>query len=125
MSGTPREVSESYWRSEESRSVDAVLAHFHEDAVFHPVAGPLSGHAEIRTFYEGMGDTFPGLDVTIVHEIRSGDEAALEWEATLTDRRGKKYPIRGVNIVCVRGEKFERVTAYYDPTQFPVPGADE
>jgi ketosteroid isomerase-like protein len=125
MSGTPREVSESYWRAEESRSVDGVLAHFHEDAVFHPVTGPLSGHAEIRTFYEGMGDTFPGLDVTIVHEVRSGDEAALEWEATLTDRRGKRHPVRGVNIVRVRGEKFERVTAYFDPTQFPAPGADE
>jgi ketosteroid isomerase-like protein len=89
------------------------------------VTGPLSGHAEIRTFYEGMGDTFPGLDVTIVHEVHSGDEAALEWEATLTDRRGKKYLIRGVNIVRVRGERFERVTAYFDPTQFPTPGADE
>jgi len=105
--------------------VEAVLAHFHEDAVFYPVTGPLSGHAEIRTFYEGMGDTFPGLQVAIVHEVRSGAEAALEWEATLTDRRGKKYPIRGVNVVRVRDDKFERVTAYFDPTQFPTPGADE
>jgi len=64
MSGTPREVSESYWRAEESRSVDAVLAHFHEDAGFHPVTGPLSGHAEIRTFYDGMGDTWYGRHVS-------------------------------------------------------------
>ena len=125
MSRTPREVSESYWRAEESRGLEAVLAHFHEDAVFYPVTGSLSGHAEIRTFYEGMGDTYPGLAVTIVHEVRCGDEAALEWEATLTDRRGKKYPIRGVNIVRVRGDKFERVTAYFDPTQFPTPGTEE
>ncbi|HEX4394529.1 MAG TPA: nuclear transport factor 2 family protein [Mycobacterium sp.] len=125
MSRTPREVSESYWRAEESRSVEAVLAHFHEDAIFYPVTGSLSGHAEIRTFYEGMGDTFPGLEVTILHEVRSGDEAALEWEATLTDRHGKTYPIRGVNVVRVRGDKFEHVTAYFDPTQFPTPGADE
>jgi len=125
MSRTPREVSESYWRAEESRGLEAVLAHFHEDAVFYPVTGSLSGHAEIRTFYEGMGDTYPGLAVTIVHEVRCGDEAALEWEATLTDRRGKKYPIRGVNIVRVRGDKFECVTAYFDPTQFPAPGTEE
>jgi ketosteroid isomerase-like protein len=122
MSRTPREVAESYWLAERSRSVEAVLAHFHENAVFHPVSGPLTGHAEIRTFYDGMGDTFPGLDVKIVHEVSTGDEAALEWEATLTDHDGKEYPIRGVNVVRVRDGRFEHVTAYFDPTQFPTPG---
>jgi ketosteroid isomerase-like protein len=125
MTRTPREVAESYWTAEASRSVEAVLAHFHVNAVFHPVAGPLFGHNEIRTFYEDMGDTFPGLKVSILNEVRSGDEAALEWEATLTDRRGTKYPIRGVNIVRIRGDKFEHVTAYFDPAQFPNPGAGE
>ena len=33
---TPREVAESYWRAEESRNVERVLAHFHPDATFHP-----------------------------------------------------------------------------------------
>jgi len=125
MPRTPREVAESYWRAEESRSVEAVLAHFHEDAVFHPVSGPLTGHAEIRTFYDGMGETFPGLAVRIVHEVSTGDEAAPEWEATLTDHNGKEYPIRGVNVVQVRDGRFEHVTAYFDPTRFPTPGGNE
>ena len=124
-SASPRDVAESYWRAEERRDVEAVLAHFHEDAVFHPASGPLVGHAQIRTFYDSMGDTFPGLRVAILHEIRTGNEAALEWEATLTDRDGVEYPIRGVNIVRVRDGKFERVTAYFDPTQFPSPGPVE
>jgi ketosteroid isomerase-like protein len=124
-SASPRAVAESYWRAEERRDVEAVLEHFHEDAVFHPVSGPLVGRAEIRTFYDGMGDTFPGLSVSIVHEIGNGDEAALEWEAILTARDGVEYPIRGVNVVRVRDGKFERVTAYFDPTQFPTPGALE
>jgi ketosteroid isomerase-like protein len=123
MSPSPREVAESYWRAEESRSVEAVLSHFHEEAVFHPVDGPLRGHDQIRTFYDGMGDTFPGLRVTIVNEISEGDEAALEWEAVLTDHNGDEFPIRGVNIVRVRDGRFERVTAYFDPTQFPTPKA--
>jgi ketosteroid isomerase-like protein len=125
MSASPREVAESYWRAEESRNVEAVLSHFHNDAVFHPVTGPLEGVDEIRTFYDGMGDTFPGLEVSIVHEVSSGDEAALEWEAVLIDRRGVRYPIRGVNIVRVRDGKFAHVRAYYDPTQFPSPGIAE
>jgi ketosteroid isomerase-like protein len=121
MPEQPREVAESYWRAEERRDVDAVLSHFHEDAVFHPVTARLVGRDEIRTFYEGMGDTFPGLEVTIVNEISSGNEAALEWEAVLTDHEGRRFPIRGVNVVRVRDGKFEHVTAYYDPTQFPAP----
>lgn len=121
MPASPREVAESYWRAEESRSVDAVLSHFHDDAVFHPVTGPLRGHQEIRTFYDGMGDTFPGLEVAITHEISSGNEAALEWEAVLTDHEGRRFQIRGVNIVRIRDGKFEHVTAYFDPTQFPTP----
>jgi ketosteroid isomerase-like protein len=68
-----------------------------------------------------MGDTFPGLEVTIVNEISSGNEAALEWEAVLTDHEGQRFPIRGVNVVRVREGKFERVTVYFDPTQFPAP----
>jgi ketosteroid isomerase-like protein len=121
MSASPREVAESYWRAEESRNVEAVLSHFHDDAVFHPVSGPLHGHDEIRTFYDGMGDRFPGLEVTITHEVSSGSDAALEWEAVLIDREGHRYPIRGVNIVRVKDGKFAHVRAYYDPTQFPTP----
>jgi ketosteroid isomerase-like protein len=121
MSATPREVAESYWKAEESRDVERVLAHFHSDATFHPVAGPLVGHDEIRTFYDGMGDTYPGLEVRIVREISSGDEAALEWEADLIDPNGKRFPIAGMNFVKVRDGKFTHVRAYFDPTSFPQP----
>ncbi len=108
---TPREVGESYWRAEERRDVEGVLSHFHTDATFHPVTGPLVGHAQIRTFYDGMGDDFPGLEVTVVRE----------WEAVLIDRAGKRFPINGVNLVRIRDGKFTHVRAYYDPTTFPQP----
>lgn len=122
MSPTPREVAESYWRAQESRDVERVLAHFHEDATFHPPAGPLVGHAQIRTFYDGMNDNFPGLDVRIVREISSGDEAALEWEADLIDQDGRRLPICGVNLVRIRDGKFASVRAYFDPATFSQPG---
>lgn len=118
---TPREVGESYWRAEERRDVEGVLSHFHTDAVFHPVAGPLVGHDQIRTFYEGMGDDFPGLEVKVVRDITEGDEAALEWAAVLIDRAGNRFPIYGVNLVRIRDGKFTHVRAYYDPTKFPQP----
>ncbi len=123
MTSSPRHVAESYWRAEESRDVSRVLSNFHEDAVFHPVTGPLRGHDEIATFYTGMGATFPEVEVSIVHEVTSGDEASLEWEADLIDRAGVRYPIRGVNILRVRDGKVAHMRAYYDPTQFPTPEA--
>jgi ketosteroid isomerase-like protein len=123
MTSTPRSIAEAYWRAEESRDVKQVLANFHEDAVFHPVTGPLRGHEEIATFYAGMGDTFPTMRVEIVHEVSSGDEASLEWSAILTDHAGIDYPIRGVNIVRVHHGKIAHMTAYFDPTSFPTPKA--
>jgi ketosteroid isomerase-like protein len=124
MNLTPRQVAESYWRAEESHDVERVLEHYHPDATFHPMTGPLVGHAQIRTFYDGMGDTYPGLEVRIVHEVSSGNEAALEWEADLIDRQGTRFPIRGSNFVTVRDDKFTYVRAYYDPTSFLQPGQE-
>lgn len=114
---SPREVAESYWAAECRRDVAALLDHYRADAVVQPPSGPaLCGHAEIATFYEDEIRDYPGLEVQIVHEIRDGDEAALEWEAVLTDHDGRRHPFRGVNVVRVRDGKFEWVRAYFDPT---------
>ena len=125
MTPTPRQAAEAYWRAEESRDVSRVLDTFAAAAMFHPVAGPLRGHDEIATFYTNMSDTFPGLEVRIVHEGSSGDEASMEWEATLTDPDGVSNPIHGVNIVWVRDEKIAHMRADFDPTQFPPPKAEK
>jgi limonene-1,2-epoxide hydrolase len=118
---TPRSVAEAYWRAEESQDVDRILSHFHPDATFHPPAGPLVGHDEIRTFYEGMGQNYPRLYVRIVREVSSDDQAALEWEAELVDLDGNLTQICGVNVVKVRDGKFTHVRAYFDPATFEQP----
>jgi ketosteroid isomerase-like protein len=125
MSKSPRQVAEEYWRAEASRDVESVLAMYRPDAEFYPISGVLKGHAEIRTFYDGMGDTFPGLEVEIVHEISRGDEAALEWEAVLIARDGTRFPIRGVNIIEVSDGLISRMRSYFDPTQFPTPAVSK
>lgn len=116
MTKTPREVAEAYWAAECTRDLQATLAYYHEDAVVHPPDGSkLVGHAEIATFYEQEMADYPGLEVTIVHEVTNGPEASLEWEAVLVDHAGVRHPIRGVNVVRVRDGKFEWVRAYFDP----------
>lgn len=114
--GSPREVAEAYWAAECTRDLAATLAYYHVDAVVHPPDGTrLVGHAEIATFYEQEMKDYPGLEVSIIHDMTMGSEAALEWEAVLVDHAGKRHPIRGVNIVSVRDGKFEWVRAYFDP----------
>ncbi|MGI8874617.1 MAG: nuclear transport factor 2 family protein [Egibacteraceae bacterium] len=90
---TPREVAESYWRAECERDLEAVLEHYHTDAVVQPPSGPsLRGRDEIATFYADELRDYPHLEVQIVHEVSSGDEASLEWEAVLTDHEGGRHP---------------------------------
>ncbi len=114
---SPREVAESYWAAECRRDLDAVLDHYHEDAIVFPPAGPsFIGRTAIADFYRDEMRDYPGLEVEIVHEVRDGDEAALEWEAVLVDHAGVRHPFRGVNIVKVRDGRFEWVRAYFDPT---------
>lgn len=125
MSKSPREVAEEYWRAEASRNVESVLAMYRRDAEFYPVTGVLKGHDEIRTFYDGMGDTFPGLEVETVHEIFNGDEASLEWKAVLIAQDGTQFPIRGANIIEVSGDLILRMRSYFDPTQFPTPAVSK
>lgn len=114
---TPREVAESYWRAECERDLEAVLEHYHTDAVVQPPSGPsLRGREEIATFYADEIRDYPGLEVQIVHEVSNGDEASLEWEAVLTDHQGRRHRFRGVNVVRTRDGMFEWVRAYFDPT---------
>ncbi len=113
---SPREVAEAYWAAECRRDLDAVLGFYHEDAVVYPPAGdPFVGRAGIAAFYVDEMREYPGLEVTIVHEVRHGAEASLEWEAVLIDHAGVRHPFRGVNIVRVREGMFEWVRAYFDP----------
>ncbi len=111
---SPREVAESYWAAECRRDLDAVLAHYHADAVFTPPSGPaLHGHDEIASFYVDEMRDYPGLEVQIVNEVGNGEEASLEWEAILVDHSGARHAFRGVNVVRVRDGKFESVRAYF------------
>lgn len=114
--GSPREVAESYWAAECQRDLDAVLDHYHPDAVVVPPSGPpFVGREQIAGFYRDEMNDYPGLEVRIVHEVRDGAEASLEWEAVLVDHAGGRHPFRGVNVVRVRDGKFEWARAYFDP----------
>lgn len=112
---TPREVSESYWAAECRRDIDAVMEHYHPDGTYEGPDGLRRGHAEIRAGYEDHVRLYPGLEVEIVQEFPRGDRSALEFDAAFIDTAGKRYRVRGVNVVHVRDGKFVSVRSYEDP----------
>lgn len=113
---TPRDVARSYWDVEAKRDLDAVMDHYHEDAVFWAGPATFSGHAEIRSFYEQSAAEYPEIEsVRITHDVTNGNEAALEWEAVMVDPSGGRHPLRGTNIVRVEDGRFREVHSYYDP----------
>lgn len=112
---TPRCVSESYWEAECRRDVQGILGHYHENATYEGPDGLRCGHQAIEEAYEASARDFPGLEVRIVREFPAGMQSALEFEAILTDPRGKRFRIRGVNVVEVRSGRFTSVRSYEDP----------
>jgi ketosteroid isomerase-like protein len=113
---TPREVSESYWEAECRRDIDGVMAHYHVDGTYEGPDGLRRGHAEIRTAYEDSARDYPGLEVRIVREFAGTEDcSALEFDAVLIDREGRRFRVRGVNVVVVRDGKFVSARSYEDP----------
>ena len=112
---TPLGVSRSYWKAECARDVDAVMDHYHTDAVYEEPGRRASGHAEIRSSYEQSVAAYPGLEVEIIREFPLGDSSAIEFDAVLVDGAGYRHRIRGINVVTVRSGKLLSVRSYEDP----------
>jgi ketosteroid isomerase-like protein len=113
---TPRQVSEDYWAAECRRDIDGVMAYYHPEATYEGPDGLRRGHAEVRRAYEDSARDYPGLEVRIVREFSfAPDTSALEFDATLIDPVGRRFRVRGVNVVTVRDGKFESVRSYEDP----------
>ena len=111
----PLEISESYWADECLRDIDGVMEHYHEDGTYEGPDGRRTGNDAIRAGYEEHGRLYPGLEVEIVQEFPRGDSSAIVFDAVVTDAAGKRYRVRGVNIVQVRDDKFVSVRSYEDP----------
>jgi ketosteroid isomerase-like protein len=112
---TPREVSESYWAAECRRDLDAVMEHYQPDGTYEGPDGLRRGYDQIRAGYEEHMRLYPGLEVKIVQEFPCDDRSALEFDAAFIDAAGKRYRVRGVNVVLVQDGKFVSVRSYEDP----------
>lgn len=122
---TPYEISESYWAAECRRDIDGVMEHYHSDATYEDGGGLRRGSAEIRRVYEDSARDWPGLEVRIVREfVNSPDTSGLEFDAVLINAAGRRFRIRGVNVVTVRDGRFVSVRSYEDVPSLIGKGGD-
>jgi uncharacterized protein (TIGR02246 family) len=113
LRSSPRAVAESYLAAEGRRDLDAVLAHYAEDAVLvRPDGGRCEGAAAIGAFYEEIFAALAEIDVRLVDAVESGERLAVEWRAEVVATDGAARTLRGVNLVTVRDGRFVRVHVY-------------
>ena len=116
-----RDLQASAWDAECRRDLDALLSHFHPDAVFHPAGAPAQqGHAAIRTMTEDFYGSYPELAIDILDEWGDGESSAIfEFQAHLTDLEGGKSTLDGVCLVEIEDGAFTSVR-YYEDAPVPV-----
>ncbi|MEU8225386.1 SDR family oxidoreductase [Kribbella sp. NPDC048915] len=111
---TIEEIARAYWQAEESRDVDRILEFFTDDATWVGPGVVLTGHEQIRGYYAGSAEAYPGLAVRLGRVHGDDDVASLEWHARFTGPSGEVTELDGVNIMRRRGDKIAALTAYYD-----------
>ena len=122
---TPRQIVENYWKVECTRDVDAVLACYDPQArLLVPGLGLLSGHGQIRRFYQESVDRFPVLEVDIIAAFEDGDRGAFEWRSVFKDRDGATFRLKGVNVIRVGADRLLEVHVYYDRAELDDPAAE-
>jgi steroid delta-isomerase-like uncharacterized protein len=114
-------VAQAWIDAWNSHNPDNVVALFTEDAVVEDVTlGAVSqGLAEIRDFAVSAFTAFPDIHFDLVDSTLKGGHGTIEWVFSGTDTgafggTGKRFSVRGVTVMDVRGTKLTRQTDYWD-----------
>lgn len=88
---------------------------FYEDVAFGEVS---HGRVEFRKFATDEFAAVPDLEVKLVRASVHGGHGTIEWTFSGTDKgiykTGKKFSVRGVSVIDVRGGKIARSLDFYD-----------
>ena len=91
--------------------IDAVMAHFADDAVFDHGAGPdvhgkrFSGKDEIRAAFEGLFNSVESVHWKTLDARVSGDKAYCEFRRTATLKSGDKQDFLALDVLTFRDNK--------------------
>ena len=114
-------VAQAWIDAWNSHNPDQVVALFTDNAVIEDVTlGAVSqGLVEIRKFAVDSFAAFPDIHFDLVDSTLKGGHGTIEWVFSGTDTggfggTGKRFSVRGVTVMDVRGTKLSRETDYWD-----------
>jgi ketosteroid isomerase-like protein len=114
---TAEEITRAYWKAEESRDLDRIIAFFTTGAEWRGPGVRATGHEAIRPIYATSIAAYPELEVTVQRVLGGDREAALEYSAVFRDAGGGERRLNGVNLILVDGQRIVSLTTYFDPAQ--------
>ena len=118
--GAGAALAEKWIAAWNSHDPDKILALLTDDVVYEDVAfGEVShGKAELRKFFVLEIEGVPDLELKLERADITGGHGTIEWTFSGTDKgvykTGKKFSVRGVSVIDLRGGKISRNVDYYD-----------
>ena len=107
-----------YFAAIRAMDINAWLSTFAENAVSHDPVGapPMSGHAALRQFFEGIAGAFEKVGLFEDQVFINGNEAAVKWIGRGTGKNGREVAFEGIDIFEVNDEgKIQTVRGYWNP----------
>lgn len=103
-----------------SHDADKFLPLFTDDILYEDVTfGEVSHNAaELRKFYLSELEGIPDLNLKLERANIQNGHGTIEWTFSGTDKgvykTGKKFSVRGVSVIDLRGGKISRNLDFYD-----------
>lgn len=104
----------AYWADECRRDMASMLAHFTPDAEVLTPGGSYTGTAAIAELYQESFTAYPELVVDVTAHFVGRGAHCYEFDATLTDKDGALWGVRGVNVVTLENGLIARMRSYED-----------
>jgi steroid delta-isomerase-like uncharacterized protein len=113
-------IAENWIAAWNSHDLQKVLPIFTEDVVYEDVTfGAVNhGSAELRKFATFIFEAVPDLKFELVNSAVEKRRGTIEWVFSGTDKgvykTGKKFSVRGVSVIDLRGQRISRNLDFYD-----------
>jgi steroid delta-isomerase-like uncharacterized protein len=113
-------VAQSFIAAWNSHDVEKVIPVFTNDVLYEDVTfGAVNhGSAELRKFAASIFAAVPDVRFELVKSAVDRQHGTIEWVFTGTDRglykTGKRFSVRGVSVIDLRGGRISRNLDFYD-----------
>ena len=103
----------------DAHDLDAIMAHFTDDAVFESPRGPeafgtrFAGREAVRAAFAGRFAGIPDVRYGEDDHFVDGDRGASEWMLSGTTTDGERLEIRGCDLWTFRDGKIEKKDSYW------------